>query len=156
MAMTISTVHKGHNIVFDEVSEMWECPDLNRSDSKLSSLKRYLDNLGKSERTVNVEALKLGQSSVASVERVTVTVICEPSNPSKESSDCWIKSKYGREKILIGRLAPLDQSDKADAWIEASKETQLAREAERRAGEAIGRFSAKSLFEAAAKSKVTK
>lgn len=159
--MNIETKHKNYKITFSEERETWSCSDLDIENAKLAAVKRRIDEIGKSERKVNLPVLMASMDGRdrASIKELTVTVLCEPGVvPRYRGGDgempttyqCWVKSKDGsRFKIDISQLIPLSGRAEIEVWARLHREAQAATKLAEQALAAIPRHDADSLILAA-------
>lgn len=158
--MAIETKHREHVIRLREDDDTWVCTDIGIENKSLSAVKRKLDELNKSERRVDVEALLINKghwsTDVTEFHKVKVTVLCEPSTgrgrtPIGETRECWIMDGKERSKINIGDLVPLSQEAALTAWLQQHEIAKKAQKLADDALKAIERHDAESLIAAKAK-----
>jgi hypothetical protein len=143
--------YKTYDIVLRE-DDIWTCHDLDIENEKLSSIKRRIDELNKSERRVNVKALLYetrGWRNKSTITEVTVTVLCEPltlHGATHETRDCWIINNKTRRKIRIDELMPLSCRAEAKAWLALELAAQLAQKNADAAMDDIQKHDADSLM----------
>jgi hypothetical protein len=152
--MAIEVKYKNRDIFYDEDQDVWKCGDLHIEDAKLAAVKRRIDAIGRSERTVNIQALyhkRAWHTDKAETETVTVTVLCDP-EPRRYGSGgdteyCWIKSpKDGKAKVRIDSLIPLDQDDGLREWVRLDEIARVATKAAADALDKLPRHDADSLM----------
>jgi hypothetical protein len=154
----IEVKHKGYDIRFNHADDTWSCEALSiPACPKLSTVKARIDALSKEDRRINVQAWMIvddrWSDKPAKIERVTVTILCEPSIYRGETAapiDCWITdAKRQRSKVSIKSLFALDCGDKLQKAMAAKAEAEKAVDAATELLDAMPRCNADMLTRAA-------
>jgi hypothetical protein len=108
-----STEHKGYNVVLGDDEKTWLCHELNLQAQSLAEIKKRIDEIGKSERRVNVEVLMVERgywdNEPRKIRRVLVTLLEEGKYFGEMSNHCWIKDEGKISKVHLSEVFPLDQ-----------------------------------------------
>lgn len=148
--MAFEQTYKGHKIDFIESTDQWRCEDLNITVDKLSTLKKKLDDLSKTDRKLDIECLLINSSwDKTEAKKVRVTIICEPRYKEEGPKDCWVvDGKKNREKVNISSLIQLGAEGQINEWIEADKAATAAEKHAKKLQDELPRHTAKSLLAA--------
>lgn len=162
--MSLSTEHRGYAIHFNEDKETWSCSGLGLQDcASLKTMKRAIDEHLKSDRRVDIMALRISRDSRNDARKLTevrITVLCEPFNSRFGGrggiEDCWVSDGKSKWKESIERLYPLDARPGLEHYLKRLSEADKLSEIVSKEFAQIESYSAAKLLKAAGKSKPRK
>jgi hypothetical protein len=148
----IETKHKGYNVVLGDDEKTWQCHELNLQAQSLAEIKKRINEIGKSERRINVKALSVERarwSNEPIMIRAVIVTLLEGTHSGDVSDQCWITYNGKTSKVNISDLFPLAQLDSIKRWTYQDAAARAAVDAADDVFEKIPRHSVDSLRKAA-------
>lgn len=120
--MLIKTTHRGYEISYSEVDDLWRCQSLWPEDASLSKLKEKINRIDVEVR--RIDAVPAYLINYDNTEEVKVTSLTD------ERTHAWIVQDSRRSKAPLAKLVPItDETRKQAAEVKRLiNEARLLRE----------------------------